>query len=486
MEPSNYSMMAEEKEINLIDLIWKVLRSWRFILCLCLIFCVATAGYKYLSDYRSIENEKKMQQRPQEEQEEELTNEELQAVNAVLVVLNQIQEKQAYQKNSVVMNIDAYNKNIATLYYYVDTDYKIDLTKEFVPDYAAQLINSYAAYIRNNGFYKEVKNSLDWDIEQIYFNELISIKSDAISTNNNTFSISITAESGEKCEELAQAVGNAVEAYQKNLADKIGEHELKRIDTYQGVVSDTELADRQDSLDTRIVDLRNQVTNLKTNMSDTQIKYLENIESEIIDEEDSKKEQESASLSVKYLLLGFVLGGFLGCMWIGARYVFDRSVKSADELQTIYGIRVFGKLYTAEMPKKRAFGFVDRWIDLLQKKESWTNQELLELIETNLRVTCEKQKVDRVLLTTALHLDESDRKWAEEIMKSLKKASVDVVFGENMLRNAKTFEQMAEIGNVVLLEKAGATEYAAFEKELQFCKEQKANILGSVVLEQNA
>lgn len=491
MEPNHYMDASQEKEISLSELLWKVVKSWRFIICLAAVFCVLMTGYKYISDKRNIANVNKEKSQSVKELQKDLTGEEKKALDQAVRVSQQLEQQRNYLEKSLLMQINPYQKNVATLQFYVDTDYKIDLSSIIESDYATELVRSYVAYIENGGLGKAVQEVMKWNIESAYFNELITLggrisnSNDATNATNGvgaTFTIYVTAEDAEKCSQLAEAVKSEIEDYKNTLAGKIGKHDLILVDSYMSVVKDSSLVSQQDNLKNSINSLQSQLTDLQTNMTEIQIEILDKKENIQFEKDDEEKDI-SAGISKKYLLLGFLLGGFLGCAWVAMRYIFDKYIKSSEELQNLYGMRIFGEVSQKTGEEKRAFGFVDKWIDSLQRKEIWSKEEQLELICTNLKVTCEKNAAKKILLTSSFHQDEKDKSLISEIGDFLRKSDVEVVYAENMIRNAKTFEIMAEIGRVVLIEKVGTTEYAALEKELQLCKEQKAEILGSIIME---
>lgn len=493
MEPNKYLDNSQEKEINLSDLIWRLLGSWRFLICMAVIFCILAGGYKFAADSKSMKTAKESQDTPLDELQVELTDAEEQAVEQANRLLEQIRQQQAYLDNSVLMQIDPNNKNVGTMLYYVDTNYEVDLNQTIRMDYAPELVESYASYIKNGGLDEKLQRALGWDVDSAWFHELITLGGRITNANTDTygnylpgvtFTLYLTGENAEKCRMMMDAAEKEIAAYQKKLSKSIGEHDLVLVDSYLSVVRDASLASTQDSMKNNIVSLQGQLANLKTSMSTVQLSLLESSHDGNSKEEAEEEElRDKASVSKKYLLLGFLLGGFLGCGWVALRYIFDKYIKSAEEVQSLYGVRIFGEVSDMPDKKKRVFSFVDKWLDSLHQKEIWSREEQMELIGTNLRVTCEKSGAKKILLTTSLHLNEEEIKLVQEITGLLKKNSLEVVFAENMVRNAKTFETMAEIGQVVLLEKTGASMYASIEKELKLCIEQNAQILGTIVIQ---
>lgn len=477
---------AEEKEIRLTELIWKILYAWRFMI-LCVVVCaVLLTGLKYGKDKSNLAAASAQNNLSEADLRENLTTDQENALTQAESVQRQLEEKQDYQAESILMNIDAYAKKVVTLQYYVNTNYTVNLNSSISMDYVDSLIDSYTAYIENKGLNGSVTETLDWSVDEVYVGELIKvggrIKSDGdqtntVNTSGKTFIVYVTGEDDDQIKELADAVEQAITAYQPVLSDTIGAHELTLVDRYESVVTDETLAASQASLQTSITDLETKLSTLTAAFTDVQQKLLDGNTAE----KSSTETASSAGISKKYILFGAFIGLFLGCLWIVLRYILSGRIQSAEELQEMYGLRILGNL-AAEEKKRRFLDGFDRWLDAIRCIETWTVEEQQELILTNIVVTCKKEKIGHVFFTTSVHVDETEDKITKVISEKLRENGIQVTFGENIMRNAGAFEQMAEIGHVVILEKAGTTQYTVLEKELTACSEQGALLLGIIVM----
>lgn len=501
----NIYKTSETREIRLMDLFWNIAYNWRFLLGCAVIIAVLMGGVCYSNNLRSIRNIKTVQNDTQqqemsiEELKEGLTEAEQRAVSDAEFVYTKMKKKQSYRDSSVRMNLDPYAKDVVTLQYYVDTDYVVNYTEDIRPDYSNELIEGYVSYIENQGIQRELTDYLDWDVDMEYIGELFSVggrlASDGTATGTvnaagNTFVIFVSGESRERAEELAECIEKLLDEYREILTEKIGSHRLILIDKYGSVVTDAGLAQEQEVLDNSIAAYQTKLDTLTAAFSDTQLLIYEGeIEGEVKQSpEDGEEATTENSVSVpekptsnvvKYIVLGAICGIFLACICITLVYILNNKIKSSEELAELYGLRVFGKI-TVPDGKRRIFAGVDRWIDQLRYKEKWTLEEQLDLVLTNLKVTCRKENIEKLFFTSAIHLTAEEKTRIEEVMANLKENGVEVLFGENIIRNAKSFEQMAEIGQVVLIERERASEYSAIEKEIVLCMEQKASLIGVI------
>lgn len=468
---------SEEREISLSDLLWNILRGWRLIIILAIVFAILLTGIRYAKDTKNISSASQKQNISLEELEKTLSKEEQSTLSQAKKLQKQIEEKETYQKDSTLINIDAYEENLVTIQYYIKAD----------SQYADSLINSYETYINNNGIINEVKNQLDYSIEDSYLGELILAKdsqnNDGVQVSieeskSTAFSVIIIGQDAQNADELAEAVKTAIQTYSAKLSNTIGSHDLVLVDQYASIISDETLIEKQSDLQTSINTLRTQLTTLTDGFSDTQKQLLEDEQEE---ENSTTPSVEKANFSKKYFLLGAFVGIFLACVWITLTYILSKKIKTPEEIRELYAIRIFGNLRSKDH-KKHTTG-IDCWIDSIHYKEQWTLEEQEEQIVANLSVTCKKENIQKIFLTTSLHLPEEDKEQLYALILKLEENGVEVVFGENIIRNVKAFEQMAEIGKIVIVEKTQMTQYQTLEKELILCKEQNADILGCIVIE---
>lgn len=473
---------SQEREISIRDLFWKILYGWRFLIASALVFAVLFGGYSYMKSREYVKNTGEQKNVSIEEMEKSLSTEEQKEVEQAKNIQQQIEEKEKYQKESILMNLDAYHQNRRILQYYVDTNYTWSLNRENEEDYVKELLNGYTAYVSTQGVLNDMKDMADWEEADVYIGELISVNNtEDLKNDSNTFNVCVTGRDQKMVQELSDAVEKAMTGYQALLAEKIGVHELVLVDSYESAFVNEELAGQQEELNASISDFKTQLTALTDNFSEVQKQILSGSKEEGGQQENAVLK---ASVSKKYILLGAFAGIFLSALWIALRYILSKKIKNAEEIQQLYGLRILGSMNSVgEEKKKRFLSSVDDWLAKKQGKENWTSEEKRELILTNLLVTCKKENLQNIFFTSSLHLEEEEKKELYFFVEKLEEAGMNAVFGENIIRNARAFEQMAEMGNVILVEKAEGTSYETLEKQLILCSEQGVKPLGIIVFE---
>ena len=137
MESYNSWKRTEDIEINLAELLLGLCMKWKQALACALVFAVLAGGYGWLKNRSSMQKVESGTG-----VDDELTEEELQAVAAAVELENETNGLKEYIENSVLMQIDPYHKNKAVLLYSVDGAQRRELQ---------QIIESYLTFIVNGG-----------------------------------------------------------------------------------------------------------------------------------------------------------------------------------------------------------------------------------------------------------------------------------------------------------------------------------------------
>lgn len=471
-----------ERMIKLSDLFWSIIFGWRYVLVSVIVFTIGIAGGKYLKDYKqnSVIKEENNESNIVDI-EKQLTLDEQKMLLMATDLQKQMDTQEKYRRESVWINIDAYAENTVTMQYYVDTNYSYNLNETIVQDNVNDVVAAYISYINDDGIYGELEKQLQWDVETCYITELVHAGN---STSDRIFTIYVLGENAEKARELATVVDNLIMQYHKNLVEKIGEHDLTMIDTCSGVTIDTDLAETQAKIDASLKKQKQELDAMIDAFSPNQL-VVWNEENGLEEEKTNlveiEPEIETVTFSIKYAVLGVFVGIFLGCVWIVCRYLLGNRVRSVEELQQMYGLRGFGNLSEGKSGKG-VLGNIDKWLRTLRDKEQWTDEERRGLVVTNMKVICKKERVQKVFLTSSVHMPEADRNQINQIIEELKKYNIEAKYGECIMTNASSIERVAEIGQVVFVEKAGVSKYESIGNEIGICVDSGVNVLGVIVL----
>jgi hypothetical protein len=395
------------------------------------------------------------------------------------------------------------------------------MVKEVDEQVVAQYVNAYVSYLSKNAG-QSLADAFAQSEDAVYFDELVSVETgigsktndtvlsyvnddDNTTTyinmnmnmnpnpNNSMFSVTVCGMDSDEAEAMAAVLAGMIEEYRATVNDKVGQHAATLVDTYAYVENDMVMQSYQESQLTLIASNRTSLDTKISDFSDAQQSYYDALitltqlksaeETEDVDAGEHGDAVDIAirtpRISAKYVILGAIAGAFIACVWLVLVFIMSSTFHKIEEVQELYALPVLGQISNMSATKKW-LSFVDRWLDSLRYREGMTQEEQMELAVSNISVSLKRDGVNRIFLTSSCHFTDVERSDINAIMDRIRKAGVEVSYGENIMRNVAAFETMASTGHVILVEKPGASRYEEIERELTLCMEQGAGVMGIV------
>lgn len=459
-----------EREINLIEIFWHILLGWRQIICFGILFALLIGGMKYSMNIKAYQASQNIDI---EKAKIELGKEEQKKLADAIDIQKRIDEYVNYQNTSALMQIDPYEKHVLELQYYIKSDYIINYTKDSERDYTNELTSIYCNYINSGEMAQKIIDESGLSITQEDFRELLSV-----SQASNTIYITISFADTDKLEVICEVLKNYLQQKEPEL-QKIGSHSLNLIEESQNVIVDSSLIEKKNLIYSNITSLNSQLDTLKAGMSSEQQTILE-LEVEKMSGE--SEEEEVPSFSIKYLILGAIMGGFLVCLWIVCKMIFSVKLQNPEEIRNLYGARLFGEI-TVHGRKKRFLSTIDDKIMALKnrKKKKMTADQQIKVLSANIALSCKQQGIDCIYLTGSEY-EEMDKTILDKLKKELSMQHIKVKDGGSISYDADSLQSGIEIGHIVFVEQTGQSIYDEIYNEINLVKEQHRDILGFVVL----
>lgn len=456
-----------EREINLKELFWGLLLGWRQLICYGIIFAVLLCGMRYLLDVRSF---RASQSFDIEKAKEDLEREELEKVENAVEIKNQISGYENYQNKSALMQMDPYEKQIIKLEYYVKSDYIINYTEDSLRDYTSEVTSMYCSYLTGGEVLQQIIDEAGLSVSREDLGELLTVIN-----QGSTISISISYVDTEKLDEISGIIKKLLEKKSPEY-QQIGSHTLKLIEESQNVIVDSELLDKKSGISSTLSTLKTQLNNLKSDMTPAQLKIF-NIETEL------EEEKEEPGFSVRYFVLGGLIGVFLACAWIAYRIIFASKLQSAEEIRSLYGIRLLGEIEVSDNKKKRFLSAFDNFFLRLKNKgkKKIPAQQQIRIISANVILSCKRQGIDCIYVTGSRY-GNLDTCVVDDLKKELSAHNIKVREGDNIKYDAVSLQEGIETGKLLFVEQIGKSIYDEIYDEIQLAGELKADILGVVVL----
>lgn len=513
------------QEINLIDLIWYICSRWRTVIAVMLLFAVLGGVYQL---QRNIANNRAAASQAENEKEEDdesniyqdLTPAEISAVENAAVYASQLQMYLDYQKKSVYINIDPYNEKIHIINYVIQVNEE-DLAEDGMDagSLAGLLKQSYMTYISSGACAGELAKTFE-DIDQTALGELVyaedvnsvsdasSYQEGSFTTNGGTttfrvesddsthrayamFRVRVLGSTAEDAKELADAVDRNLMSYTDRLTEKLDKHEIKQTDTISSVIIDHSLISSRLGLQGNLINSRNNLNNTLAAFTDDQKTAYErltgNSVTTALTEEETPVEDESvitavplSSGLVKYVILGLIGGMMLAAVGIAMVYVLAPTLKTNEDITRCFQYYLMADFSCYQDIKKRFGAGIDRFLHRLRYRDQLTLEEQKELLAANMKVTCRKEGVTSVYLTSSCRLNETESGIVSWLVDALKKENITAAYGGSIERDARSYENMTETGAVVYVEKLGKSRFDSLENIDAMTQKQGVKILGVV------
>ena len=332
----DYGKLGQERIITVADLIKEIVRKFWLVIVLAIVFAGLLGGYKYVKDSKAVETEK-IAENTSDVSSSNLSAEDQEAVQNVLLVQDNLLQQQEYADNSVLMQIDPLKEDIVILQYYFDTEQSVG------SDVRYSLLNAYQNYVNEGNLAADLEE-YGQQMEVQYLGELITCETNMNDSSNmvliegigTSFTIKVIHEDQELCTSLAEDIKACIQQYQINLNNTMGRHELELVDESYSQVVDKDLWTYKFDRVNSITSMQEKIDALKENLSEDQLAVVEAYSSQAKDEnieaEDSSTNV-SVSISKKHVLVGGAIGVVLACLFIIIAYIMRGTINKAEDLQ---------------------------------------------------------------------------------------------------------------------------------------------------------
>lgn len=486
----NNKREIKEREIGLIDLTVEILLHWRAAIIIMLIGGVLFAGLSYVRSLRAVQIQQTQLSETEEELmdiealKEEMTEEQLNNINAALAYEKMYEGKLTYLDTSIVMKSDPFNAPKAELTFLIRTD---DMERTY------NIEKVYEDLLTGIGLYEYLKEMCELDSN---VNEMIYLEKTSYGEQqgNDTVRLSIVHNDEEVCKKIADYTVAYVEEQQELLKQELGEHEVILLEQSFGLVMSTNYLDLQKNCMAELINLQTNIAKLKANFSDEEEQYYEylaleaagdSFNDEEADEEANTSDEVIAQprVSIKYIILGIILFAFVYVFVIFLRYILNNKIRATDNLQDLYDIPQLGFI-PEESRKKRFLGVVDQWILALRNRgqRRFTEADAVKLASVAVKMAAKKESADRVYLVGCC-LKERSEAVCGQVTGLLEKDGIQAETLNNVLYDAEAMASLEQAKCVVLVEKAYSTLYNEIALEVELLTRQGIAVLGGIVVE---
>lgn len=487
MNDNMYNNYEDDMEIDLVDLMFYLLRKWRSLIVVIVIGAILGAGLYVVKNHQ--------QQAEQAAQEAELLkNDEDEAFDEkdyniskdtkvnmdIAYQYRQLYNKQLeYNQKSIIMQLDPNEVYAGVLEYYISAGNNTVLLSEL-----------YQSILNEDDILEELKDASGLKCETPYIKELISSedgndKDVAINVNSNGENVEkhsfvtykVVSTDQKSCEKMLQVLRERVEALQAEYEETYGAYGASEVSSAISQVTDTTYLNAQRENVDRLSNYLTTMKDAESAFSDDEKTYYTNkyLAKEYVDSDNAEEakamllEEAEPVSKVKWLAIGVILLVVIWGAYYMVKYILDKKVKTVSELRNAYHLQVIGRVATGESASKGIDKFIGQIYEKI-KEQSDTLDYVVQAVNA--------MEGGKAFLCGNIEIPE-----VKVVMDQLAAECGRLEKGELCSRGVASLEKAKAVGKEILVVCVGKTRRGELERELESCRLQKISVVGVVVVE---
>ena len=453
-----------ELEIDLIDLLKRLLRKWYILGACAVALAIVAAAFGYIRSGKSAP---------------------VQSTSAVTSEINTL-------KNALSED-DARTAEAAAELYKSEMTYYHNLLDEVKDSALMQLdpVNAYREYAVYSVTDASGESSVsasdnpgatlavlaESELKSIENTEEIAKKTGSLTANDVRLVLVIDAQASNAItvsfysndEEISKAGLSAAASKMDKVISKAKEtldYDVKLVGTYSACGYDSIITDKQYAYTVNSSTVLNTAKTISSTLTKEQTDYFnylvahtDGTPENVVIETEQAPAPVKRSLNKKYILLGFLGGGFLAVMYYSLRYIFSNRLRTADDVNTLFNISVIGTVNKTN---------VEKGIDILAAE---------------LALDISKKNAKSISIIGAAATDASDAFKAKlASLLTEKCAGSDIKVIKDVLGLEADMKLLADSEFAILVEQTDVSKYEDIASELELCSKYGVTTLGSVVI----
>lgn len=471
----------KERRVSIFNLLIDMLAGWRRLILLMIVFGVGFGGMSYVKAVQQARTQKEQmdqikqgnvvtEQLEADEQfvKAQLTEDEISVVESVIADENLLNSYQEYRENSCYMNIDPFHVQQEKMVFYITAD---DLMKTY------SIERVYENVVKSEDLLEAVAEICGMTQEDA--NELIQVidLDTQQMLGTDTFAIYIIGSERSVCDDIADVIIDYLEQEKNELTKTVGNHELTLLKRSWTTYFDRDIEYRQ----RQIQDLIKQYETNTKSVIDT-FSQNQKILYDILKGDAAKVKVQNPGISLKTIIIGIMLSVVIYAMGIFIKCITNNKLQKADDFSYMFSI---SEIVRITLPKKkRAFDFLDKWIEKLRvrNRRDFTMEELIEMGVGSIKTALDRMD-EKCVCLVGCNFDSIGEKVGQDISERLIDKGVTVKLLKNVIYDAEGMSKFPEGVPVVLLETTDKVFYSEIEKEIELVTQERTEILGAIILE---
>ena len=505
-------------EIDIISLIYRVLKHWRLLIVSMIIGGILMNGFGYwrskkaaFSVQQTINNyQEKLASGTYDEKgntlmsipdfEKNLTERQINEVNNLVSTYKMYQSPYSntveYINNSLLMQIDPKAVPTYNIQYTVDTHYSVEYPLIEKKDYSQDILNSISNLLITNDTLTSIATELSSDEETIETNYIPELITSTIT--EDTFTITIHGRTKEECEIIAGIIKDKMPGVFKKLKSQYDDFDYNLtsesyFETYDKTIQTSQRA-QADELNNIYKTTQGMIQNLTDEQKSYFYALLNNedtVSVELpVDANSSEEEIDPSTLevpaiqkfSIKYTVLGFFAGLLITSAMIVCITLLRGRLFSSKDIEDRFGISQLGVWKITPAPKGILSIFDKLLIKLFERNDGNSDpEEALKRITTDIKLSANKNEWSSVYLATTSR-DSSTIDAISLIADKLQGTIKNIKYGNTIYYDSHALENFTSSDAIVIIEQTDISKMNEIKREYNICKRYNLPIIGYVTL----
>lgn len=432
------------------DFIIRILKKWRSIFVLAVLFGVLLGSGKYVQTIHSIKENVSNPDKELQQWKEDIKDIE----NSIEILQDGIYNWDEYYSNSKLMKIDSYHAERYSIIFLIKNNSQVSDVDE-----ASSIALAYKKMVDNGMFLEEVaqKSGLD----EATVKELIRV-----SAESGTVVIKGYTSEEIKTDAAAEVLFETIKSdFQRNYED---EYTLQELSSGFYTGKDEELISLQDLY----------IANGERFISEksSRQRVLDSMETERPVEEVTYNSARNDAF--QFGIIGCVFGVILAVIFGLLKDFMSKKLYHEKEIQKEWNLKCFAGERLLNDRKKN---LIDKKIEALYTGEQLqlSESEWVEYVAARILQT--PDITENVYFTGSIIRDEENGR-ISRLVEKLKDNGIMADSGKNVVNSTDTVDELKKYSNVVLVERAGESDWVLIEEEIEVLNNMNKNIAGFIMI----
>ena len=441
-------------EIDLKDLMWKLLMQWKAILLVCIAMALLVPGLKYAKDSNTYKAELADKKKAEEEASKPaegridaalklLPVDQREDVLFVVQQQDMINVQKDYLNNSILLNTDPASQRQLSLKFVLKSENGTDMRT---------LADAYSTCIRRTSSLDSLREIISPDTSLEYIDELIDTENEDIlagDAESAVYTVTITLPDNVDAGRIIELIDSEIGDFHDEISSNVGDHSILKANVEDHSLFNQDIIERRTNLTNSINNLNNSIDAAKGKLNAEQQaayeaiiaikKSSDTVQMAASEGNDSSTDLQKPGFSKKYAVLGFLLGAFLYAGIYVVMLILKKVVASASTAQSYTGTRLLGEIYKKADHKGFSWLLTSNVVARWRYKDKLDVEKQLSALAATIDAVCAHHGTDKLTLLLS-GIDDGFSDVIDRIVKACSsegnKKSIELINADNLEEKA--------------------------------------------------